>query len=151
MAHYGQISDILKQIFKFSGHNQQIQLIQSYSSGKDCILCAPTAFGKSVAYQAGHHVLKVLGRPNNQVVVITPLLSLIADSVSKTNSLGDSFTAVSLSDVSTTPSQLTLATHIFTTPESIFEGRWSCEMVRNPVVMARIGLVVIDECHVISC
>lgn len=150
MASFGMISDVIKQHFKFTGHSKQIQVIQSYTGGKDSILCAPTAFGKSVPYQAGNLIFKALGRSSNQVMVVTPLLSLISDSVRKTNSLGESFSAISLPDVTTTLAHIQSATHIFTTPESVFEGRWKSDLVRNSAVMDRIALVVIDECHVIT-
>ena len=94
--------------------------------------------------------------------MISPLLSLISDSVDKTNALSTDFKAVSLSDKNVNSVEdLLSATHIFTTPESIFESHWKDSLLLKksvgdggdaavPDIFSMIGVIVVDECHVIS-
>ena len=146
-------------LYPFPPHQMHINTIKSFMRGCDSILCAPTGYGKSVIYQIAPSVLPSC---SNKALVISPLLSLISDSVDKTNALSTDFKAVSLSDKNVNSVEdLLSATHIFTTPESIFESHWKDSLLLKksvgdggdaavPDIFSTIGVIVVDECHVIS-
>lgn len=147
-------------LYPFPPHQMQLSTITRYMRGCDSILCAPTGYGKSVIYQIAPSILPSC---SNKAQVISPLLSLISDSVDKTNALSTEFKAVSLSDKNVTSVEDFLsATHIFTTPESIFESHWKDSLLLKksvgdgggdaavPDTFSMIGVIVVDECHVIS-
>ena len=150
MATTSEISEICEQMLGFKPHRVQLNTIISYLYGNDTIMCAPTGFGKSLVFQVAHRMLREL-KPDtpNKVMVITPLLSLIDDCMNKINSI-DGCLSVSLSSQDTSKEDISTATHILTTPESLLEGRWRKDLLADDDAISPFGLVVVDECHVIS-
>lgn len=113
----------------------------SFLDGHDAIFRAPTGYGKSAPHQIAGSVLPP---SKNRIIVVSPLLALISDQM---KSLPTVFSQTSLSDETSRFDKS--AQYIFTTPESLLAGRGR-ELLSDKAFTSTIGLVVIDECHVIK-
>ena len=81
-----------------------------------------------------------------KVLVISPLISLISDNVSKVEQL-DLGTAVNLATAS--KSEVVAADFLFTTPKTLLDGKgW--EYLADQDISNNISLICVDECHVIK-
>ena len=81
-----------------------------------------------------------------KVLVISPLISLISDNISKVEQL-DLGTAVNLATAS--KSEVVAADFLFTTPETLFYGKGR-EYLADRDISNNISLICVDECHVIK-
>ena len=84
-------------IKNFTTYNQKTAFKGIVCQHKDIFVNLPTGAGKSLIYQALPTIFYSLYGFEHLVVVVSPLLSLIADQVKKLQTLG--ITAVSLSDI----------------------------------------------------
>ena len=93
---------------------QQLNVIRSYSRKADTIFFAPTGYGKSITNQPAPKVLA------GKAIVVTPLLSLLQDSIRNSSRFGK---CTDLSSTSTdTTSDHIHSDLVFTTAESLIEG-----------------------------
>ncbi len=123
----------------------QQEVIESILRGKDTLAIMPTGAGKSLCYQ-----LPALKMPGTTVVV-SPLISLMKDQVSKLEEAGVAAAEVNstlttreenaaLEDIEQANSEF-----IFTTPERLCDPEFL-----ESVKQAKVDLFVIDEAHCIS-
>ena len=94
----------------------QLQVVGSYVRQLDAIFCAPTGYGKSVTFQIAPQVT------GKNALIVTPLIALAQDSVQKIRNLklGQ---ATSTSEENVTVNDLMKSRFVFSTPESLLEGR----------------------------
>ena len=72
----------------FQPKKKQLDAMKSIINGKDTLCVLPTAFGKSLIYQALPKLTKLLKIHENPIVVIlSPLVSLIDDQVQSANKM----------------------------------------------------------------
>ena len=109
----------------------------------------PTGFGKYVVFQA----LPVVepSREKNVVIVVSPVVNLMKDQVSRLTSLGIS--AVSLSDICSDEEMRSVEkgsySIVYGSPESwLGETRWR-KMLSSDVYKSSVRAVAVDEAHVI--
>ncbi len=123
----------------------QQEVIESILQGKDTLAIMPTGAGKSLCYQ-----LPALKMPGTTVVV-SPLISLMKDQISKLEEAGVAASEVNstltareesatLEDIEQANSEF-----IFTTPERLCDPEFL-----ESVKQAKVDLFVIDEAHCIS-
>ena len=126
--------------------DQQLQAIHAVYSGKDVFVFLPTGFGKSICYQVlpflFDHRSSLCGGQKWYVVVVSPLISLMADQVRALRS--NSVSAVVISSTSressivheylATDKSLMSSSIIFT---SLIYMKWR-EKLENPVVSGRV-------------
>jgi superfamily II DNA helicase RecQ len=119
---------------------------------KDIFVNLPTGAGKSLIYQALPTIFDSLYGFEHLVVVVSPLLSLIADQVKKLQTLG--ITAVSLSDIKD-EKQIRMVEEgafsvVYGTPECFLKNeRWR-SMLSNEIFRKRTCAVAVDEAHVVK-
>jgi len=122
----------------------QKEVISSILSGKHTLAMLPTGIGKSLCYQLPGHILK------GQILIISPLLSLMQDQVEQFKRFGEKRVIALNSFLSPTERNNVLRhlkeyKFIFISPE----------MLRVPFIMRKlqqltISLFVVDEAHCIS-
>ncbi len=77
------IDDLLRQVFRLPNFRlRQREVIQDVLDGKDVVCVMPTGAGKSLCFQLPALMLKGL------TVVVSPLISLMADQVNQLQALG---------------------------------------------------------------
>jgi len=122
----------------------QKEVISSIMSGKHTLAMLPTGTGKSLCYQLPGYIL------NGQILIISPLLSLMQDQVEQFKRFGEKRVIALNSFLSQTErnnvlQHLNKYKFIFISPE----------MLRVPFIMRKlqqltISLFVVDEAHCIS-
>lgn len=127
----------------FRPHQEEI--IRSIMKGKDTIAVLPTGAGKSVCYQLPGLLL------GNLTLVISPLLSLMADQVSQLIRKGIAATTLNSSIAPEERKRIQQAilnhqyTFLYLSPEML-QSSW----MKQHEQQLLISLVVIDEAHCIS-
>src|SRR5271165_2060798 len=77
------INHLLRQVFRLSDFRpHQREIIQDVLDGKDVVCVMPTGAGKSLCFQLPALLLKGL------TVVVSPLISLMADQVNQLQAIG---------------------------------------------------------------
>ncbi|MGA2905184.1 MAG: DEAD/DEAH box helicase, partial [Candidatus Korobacteraceae bacterium] len=77
------IDDLLQQVFRLSQFRpRQQEIIQDVLAGNDVVCVMPTGAGKSLCFQLPALLMKGL------TVVVSPLISLMADQVHQLQTLG---------------------------------------------------------------
>ena len=114
----------------------------------------PTGFGKSMIFQGLPEVFSSLQpeRERNVVVVVSPLVSLMNDQVSRLTSLGIS--AICLSDISTDSQRKAVENGEYSivcgSPKSwLGDERWR-KMVGRDGFKKFVRALAVDEAHIIS-
>ena len=143
------------EVFGFERLNkhQEKALRLVVESKSDVFVNLPTGFGKSVVFQA-LPVVYSNAEPSsdkNMVIVISPLVNLMRDQVSRLTSLGIS--AVSLSDICSDDEMRSVEkgsySIVYGSPESwLGETRWR-KMLSSDVYKSSVRAVAVDEAHVI--
>jgi len=121
---------------------------------KDVFVNLPTGFGKSMIFQGLPEVFSTLQSPRekNIVIVVSPLVSLMKDQVSRLNSLGIS--SICLSDISTESQRKAVESGqysiVYGSPESwLGDERWR-KMVTSDCYKKFVRALAVDEAHIIS-
>ncbi|WP_040208307.1 RecQ family ATP-dependent DNA helicase [Neobacillus jeddahensis] len=136
---------LLKRHFGYhSFKTGQKEVITSILSGQDTLAMLPTGTGKSLCYQLPGYILK------GQILIISPLLSLMQDQVEQLNRMGEKRVLALNSFLSASERQYAL--------QHLKDYRFiyiSPEMLRVSFVMRQlqkltISLFVVDEAHCIS-
>lgn len=150
--------DVLRkvcEVFGFDSLNkhQEKALRFVFESKSDVFVNLPTAFGKSVVFQALPIVYSCVDPTGekNIVLVVSPLINLMKDQVSRLNSRGIS--AISLSEIS---SELEIRavenggySIVYGSPESrLGETKWR-KMLSSDIYQNSVRAVTVDEAHVI--
>lgn len=143
------------EVFGFERLNkhQEKALRLVVESKSDVFVNLPTGFGKSVVFQA-LPVVYSNAEPSsdkNMVIVVSPLVNLMRDQVSRLTSLGIS--AVSLSDICSDDEMRSVEkgsySIVYGSPESwLGETRWR-KMLSSDVYKSSVRAVAVDEAHVI--
>lgn len=138
-------------------YSEQKEALENFFAGKHVYVNLPTAFGKSLIYQAipvMDDSLKLRTERSGIIVVISPLKSLMIEQVAFLNSIG--LPSVSLTDVECENVKVIQDvihgkySHVFSSPEcilsiSVWRGVFASEQFKENL----IG-VAIDEAHCIS-
>lgn len=134
---------------------EQRSAIEYIFNGSDVFVWLPTGFGKSICYQVLPYLFdaKFDKQTPSAVLIVSPLLSLMVDQVRTLREQGAR--AAILTSESSVPdagliassADLSLATHLFSSPEALVGYKWrdAVEKIRDRVVA-----VAIDEAHCVS-
>ena len=139
---------------------QQKEAVNLVWDGKDVFILLPTGFGKSIIYELlpflfDYKLERVDTGTRSLVIVVSPLISLMADQVdclrrrgaraamlsSRCASIDKSFLA--------TENDLRMCSFLFASPEALITSKWR-ETMDCRQVAERIVAVVIDEAHCVS-
>ena len=143
------------EVFGFDSLNkhQEEALRFVFESKSDVSVNLPTGFGKAVVFQALPIMYSCVEptRDKNIVIVVSPLINLMKDQVSRLTSLGKS--AISVSDISSESDirAVERGTYsiVYGSPESwLGETRWR-KMLSNDVYQNSSRALAVDEAHVI--
>jgi hypothetical protein len=146
------ITQTLRQSFRLQSFREnQLEIIQTTLSGKDCFVLMKTGGGKSLLYQ----LPAVLESPKITLVV-SPLLSLIQDQenqmnqfvpescVSFTSGMGAAQHTTNWNRVRDVTGGVMM---ILVTPEKVFNSNKLKAELQKLEEQNRLGRFVIDECH----
>ena len=136
-------------------NQQQEEAIRCIAlENKDVFVNLPTGFGKSMIFQGLPEVFASLEpvRERNIVIVVSPLVSLMKDQVSRLTSLGIS--AICLSDIITESQRKAVENGqysiVYGSPETwLGDERWR-KIVSSDSYKKSVRAVAIDEAHIIS-
>lgn len=139
------LEEELKKHFNYTTFRSgQKEVISSILEGDHTIAMLPTGTGKSLCYQLSGYLL------NGQIIIISPLLSLMQDQTEQLMMNGEK-RVIALNSFLTQQernqalSQLDMYKFIFLSPEML-----KSEFILNKLKELQIGLFVIDEAHCIS-
>jgi ATP-dependent DNA helicase RecQ len=139
------LNEILWKYFRFPSFKPgQKETIASVLEGKDTLAMLPTGTGKSLCYQLPAYLLP------GQVVIVSPLLSLMQDQVEQMMRRGEKKVVALNSFLSPMErrevlSELEKYKFIFISPEML-----NMDHVIKRLQMIEISLFVVDEAHCIS-
>ena len=154
MATLEEAFDVVSTKFGISSLNEQQKagIRQIVEGGKDVFVNLPTGFGKSLLYQALPLVFDhTRQEPGHIVVVVSPLISLMEDQVSRLNELG--LKAVNISGLVEEDKRTLVESGgyslVYGSPEAWLKNeRWRSMLV-NPVYKKKLCAIAVDEAHVI--
>ena len=155
-ATIGDIDRAVDDAFRTLGYpfvkEEQREALRCVLSGRDCFVTLPTGYGKSAIFHAlplcASALLERFSGTSVRcgVVVISPLVSLMTDQVSKLRRVGIS-SVVQLSEFSPLPEAIT---HLFTSPEALMVGSRSRKyLLQSDDFLNSILAIVVDEAHCI--
>ncbi|EFO60826.1 Sgs1 DNA helicase, putative [Giardia lamblia P15] len=131
--------------------DQQLEAITSIVEGNDTLVIFPTGAGKSLIYQLAAVYSK------KTAVVISPLISLMDDQVTKLRSLG--ITAFTVNSSTSMNTRIQAFDRMRTNPESIsllyvtpetFRLEEFVHLLKGMVTNNLVGFIAVDECHVLT-
>lgn len=154
---YNDALEIVCSVFKIrSLYDEQLEALKKYSEGHHVFVNLPTAFGKSLIYQAVPIFSDTMHRKSSGtsvIVVISPLKSLMEEQVNYLKGLG--LKAVAITDESNHPYFIQDVingkySHVYASPEcllstSTWRGIFSSKLFQENLVG-----VAVDEAHCIS-
>ncbi len=136
----------LHEIFKIRHLRQgQAKIIDSVLGGRDTLAVMPTGSGKSLIYQFPSQVMP------GPTIVVSPLLALIEDQVTKMQALGIPVARIDSSRTAKERREDLASVRegriklVFITPESI-----TSPAVQNELEGVRFSLFAVDEAHCVS-
>lgn len=147
-----ELDQVLRSVF---GHESfrplQREAVEAVCGGRDVLVVFPTGAGKSLVYQLAAVVLK------QTAVVVSPLIALMDDQVTRLRALGLSvFTINSSASMNTrvqaydrmreNPRSINF---LYITPEALSSTEFR-QLFRAMVENRFIGFIAVDECHVLS-
>ncbi|MDR6998584.1 ATP-dependent DNA helicase RecQ [Neobacillus niacini] len=140
-----ELEALLKKHFGFDTFKKgQKEVISSILAGKDTLGILPTGTGKSLCYQLPGYIL------NGQIMIISPLLSLMQDQVEQLMQMGEKRVVALNSFLSSEERKNVLQNlrkykFIFISPEML-----GIDFMIHKLQELSISLFVIDEAHCIS-
>ena len=144
--------DKVKQVFGIECmKQQQLEALYKFVCRRDVFVNLPTGFGKSLIYQMAPFVVKECNICENPIVIIvSPLVTLMQDQVTKMRRQGIS--AISLSEAVLNDDKLTSGcyTLVYSSPESLLNNEHIREIIGSRVYKERVFGIVVDEAHCIS-
>ena len=138
--------EILK---KYWGHNSfhttQFQIIESISHGNDTLGLMPTGGGKSITFQLPAIEM------DGVCLVISPLIALMNDQISKLNALGIKAKAVH-SGMSYNEIKISIDNAVYGAYKILYLSpeRLKSDIFRAKVQQMNISFITVDEAHCIS-
>ena len=127
--------------------------------GNDVFVLLPTGFGKSIIYEVlpflyDYKLERMRGQTKSLVIVVSPLVSLMADQVSSLCHRGVEAAIMSskctaAKDFLATDRDFHTCSFLFGSPEALISSKWR-ERIDTPTVADRIVAVVINEAHCVS-
>ena len=153
MASLEEAFNLVSSKFKISNLNDhQKDAIRSIVvDNRDVLVNLPTGFGKSLVYQVlplvFDHVTKHTG---HNVVVVSPIVSLMDDQVKNLTSLGVSAISISSqSELDVLKVENGEYSLVFGSPEAWLKNdRWR-NMLNNDIYSSKLCAVAVDEAHVL--
>src|SRR5208282_1177601 len=140
------IDDLRQRVFRLPDFRlRQREVIQDVLDGKDVVCVMPTGAGKSLCFQLPALVLKGL------TVVVSPLISLMADQVRQLQALGVPVLLLNSSQPSHEQSQVLSKLRqgfdglLYLAPE-----RFAAPSFQRLLPQLRTKLFVVDEAHCLS-
>jgi ATP-dependent DNA helicase RecQ len=140
------LDDILQQVFRLSEFRpHQREIMEDVLAGNDVVCVMPTGAGKSLCFQLPGLLLKGL------TVVVSPLISLMADQVHQLQALGVPVLLLNSSQSSGEQSRVLaqlrsdFAGLLYLAPE-----RFAAQSFQRLVPELRPNLLVVDEAHCLS-
>ncbi|MFL2029163.1 RecQ family ATP-dependent DNA helicase [Loigolactobacillus zhaoyuanensis] len=139
------IKQVLQARFGYTAFKPgQAEVIQAVLSGQDTFAILPTGTGKSLCYQLPGYLLA------GQIIVISPLLSLMQDQVAQLHYLGEKSVLALNSALDPVTRRYGLAhleqyKFVFLSPEMANQPQ-----IRQKLRQSQIDLLVVDEAHCIS-
>lgn len=140
-----QMKSALHQYFGFTEFRDgQEQVLESVFNKRDTLAVLPTGAGKTLLYQLPGYLM------DGSVIIVSPLLSLMQDQVSRLHERGEK-NVVMLSSLQTPQQRRTALNQlgrnrfIFASPEVLAQERVITALMRT-----KISLFVVDEAHCVS-
>ena len=113
---------------------------------KDVFLSVRTGGGKSLVYQAYQYICQRRENEHCQVLIVTPLLSIMKEQCDFLNAIGFRATYIGRDQEEDTDIIAGIHDFVFTSPESLLGvSKWREMLLGN----TRICLIVVDEAHTI--
>lgn len=139
---------------------EQREAVRLVWEGNDVFILLPSGFGKSIIYEVMPFVFdykleRVDALTRSLVLVVSPLLSLMADQVASLQRRGARASMLSSkyatldNTLLATEKDLCTCNFLFGSPEALLTSKWR-EAIDCPDVTQRIIAVVIDEAHCVS-
>jgi ATP-dependent DNA helicase RecQ len=140
------IDDLLQQVFRLSQFRpRQREIIQDVMAGNDVVCVMPTGAGKSLCFQLPALLMKGL------TVVVSPLISLMADQVHQLQTLGVPVLLLNSSQSSAEQSQVVgKLRNGFTGLLYLAPERFAAPSFQRLVPQLKPRLLVVDEAHCLS-
>ncbi|KML46182.1 MULTISPECIES: RecQ family ATP-dependent DNA helicase [Bacillaceae] len=139
------LDELLERKFGYSAFRPgQKEIIESVLAGRNTVAMLPTGTGKSLCYQLPGYMIE------GQVIIISPLLSLMQDQAEQLMMNGEKKVIAFNSFLSRSEKKQALTNldqykFIFISPEMLY-----FESVQSQLKKLRIALFVVDEAHCIS-
>ena len=154
MATLEEVFSVVNTKFRIFSLNEQQKagIKEMVENSKHVFVNLPTGFGKSLLYQALPLVFDLTSQePGHIVIVVSPLISLMDDQVSRLNELG--FKAVNISAIEEEEQRILAESggysHVYGSPEAWLKNtRWRA-MLTNTVYQKKLCAIAVDEAHVI--
>jgi ATP-dependent DNA helicase RecQ len=140
------IDDLLQRVFRLSQFRlRQREIIQNVLAGDDVVCVMPTGAGKSLCFQLPALLLKGL------TVVVSPLISLMADQVHQLEALGAP--VLLLNSSQTTQEQSQVLNRLRTGFDGLLylaPERFAAPSFQRLIPQLKPRLLVVDEAHCLS-
>ena len=139
---------------------EQLSSIKAAYEGKDVFVCLPTGYGKSLCYQTLPFVMdhkyrhKASRIGHSAALVVSPLISLMADQVSSLRKRGVKASIISSTsavpkEMIATESSLASDSLFFCAPEALVATKWR-DALEQDEFSGRMVAIVVDEAHCVS-
>jgi len=143
------VRNALRRLYSFEPQSEQVEAVKRLMvDRKDLMLIAKTSFGKSMMFQAMSAII-----PSRITIVIVPLTIIGKQQRDKIASFPGTkpvlLTAKTRTKKILAEIQAGVFTHILMGPEQAV-GPKTGRIMRDPAFKSRVGLVAVDECHLVD-